>query len=95
MIEFHWPNTPKVEFNARRARPGWTPWGFDVPATSAEPMPSGSALGASDGSLPPRTTPSREIAAAHPLDIPEFLRRTPRRAEPPVSEPVIKARLGQ
>ncbi|MGL3208719.1 MT-A70 family methyltransferase [Bradyrhizobium sp. BR 1433] len=35
IIEFHWPNTPKVEFNARRARPGWTCWGFDAPASSS------------------------------------------------------------
>lgn len=32
IIEFHWPNTPKVEFNARAARPGWAAWGFDAPA---------------------------------------------------------------
>jgi N6-adenosine-specific RNA methylase IME4 len=32
IIEFHWPNLPKVEFNARRARPGWTAWGFDAPS---------------------------------------------------------------
>lgn len=31
IIEFHWPNVPKVEFNARRARPGWQAWGFDAP----------------------------------------------------------------
>lgn len=33
IIEFHWPNVPKVEFNARRQRPGWTAWGFDAPAS--------------------------------------------------------------
>ncbi|WP_456622165.1 MULTISPECIES: MT-A70 family methyltransferase [unclassified Bradyrhizobium] len=37
IIEFHWPTTPKVEFNARRARPGWAAWGFDAP--DAEPSP--------------------------------------------------------
>lgn len=31
IVEFHWPNVPKVEFNARVARPGWTAWGFDAP----------------------------------------------------------------
>jgi N6-adenosine-specific RNA methylase IME4 len=35
IIEFHWPNLPKVEFNARRARPGWTAWGFDAPSGAA------------------------------------------------------------
>ena len=34
IIEFHWPNTPKVEFNARRARPGWRTWGYDAPPQS-------------------------------------------------------------
>lgn len=31
LIEFHWPNVPKVEFNARRRRDGWAAWGFDAP----------------------------------------------------------------
>lgn len=31
IIEFHWPTTPKVEFNARRRREGWAAWGFDAP----------------------------------------------------------------
>jgi N6-adenosine-specific RNA methylase IME4 len=30
-FERHWPNTPKVELNARRARPGWIPWGAEAP----------------------------------------------------------------
>ncbi|MDE2469121.1 MAG: hypothetical protein KGL35_10370, partial [Bradyrhizobium sp.] len=35
IIEFHWPNVPKVEFNARRARAGWFAWGFDAPAEAS------------------------------------------------------------
>jgi N6-adenosine-specific RNA methylase IME4 len=31
-FERHWPTTPKVELNARRARPGWTSWGAEAPA---------------------------------------------------------------
>ncbi|WP_247460200.1 MT-A70 family methyltransferase [Bradyrhizobium sp. 153] len=31
IVEFHWPTTPKVEFNARRRRDGWAAWGFDAP----------------------------------------------------------------
>jgi N6-adenosine-specific RNA methylase IME4 len=31
-FERHWPTTPKAELNARRARPGWTPWGAEAPA---------------------------------------------------------------
>jgi N6-adenosine-specific RNA methylase IME4 len=34
IIEFHWPNTPKVEFNARRRRPGWEAWGWQAPESS-------------------------------------------------------------
>lgn len=40
IIEFHWPNTPKVEFNARRARPGWTCWGFDAPSDAGDSSPT-------------------------------------------------------
>ena len=29
--EFHFPNTPKIELNARRARPGWEAWGLEAP----------------------------------------------------------------
>ncbi|TIP38370.1 MAG: hypothetical protein E5X76_19990 [Mesorhizobium sp.] len=31
-IEKHWPNTPKIELNARQARPGWDRWGFEAEA---------------------------------------------------------------
>lgn len=37
IIEFHWPSTPKVEFNARRRRDGWSAWGFDAPDAEASP----------------------------------------------------------
>jgi N6-adenosine-specific RNA methylase IME4 len=30
--EFHFPNTPKIELNARRARDGWDRWGLEAPA---------------------------------------------------------------
>jgi N6-adenosine-specific RNA methylase IME4 len=32
IIEFHWPDTPKLEFNARRVRPGWATWDLRCPA---------------------------------------------------------------
>ena len=32
IVEYHWPSVPKVEFNARAARPGWERWGFEAPA---------------------------------------------------------------
>jgi N6-adenosine-specific RNA methylase IME4 len=35
-FERHWPTTPKIELNARRARPGWSCWGFGAPAASQD-----------------------------------------------------------
>ncbi len=32
--EFHFPNLPKIELNARRARPGWDSWGLEAPHES-------------------------------------------------------------
>jgi N6-adenosine-specific RNA methylase IME4 len=29
-FERHWPNTPKIELNARRRHPGWDAWGLDL-----------------------------------------------------------------
>jgi N6-adenosine-specific RNA methylase IME4 len=29
--EFHFPTLPKIELNARRARPGWDAWGYEAP----------------------------------------------------------------
>jgi N6-adenosine-specific RNA methylase IME4 len=34
-FERHWPNTPKIELNARRWREGWDAWGFEAPRESA------------------------------------------------------------
>jgi N6-adenosine-specific RNA methylase IME4 len=37
-FERHWPNTPKAELYARRARPGWVAWGAEAPiAEGVEP----------------------------------------------------------
>ena len=30
-FERHWPNTPKIELNARREREGWSFWGDELP----------------------------------------------------------------
>jgi N6-adenosine-specific RNA methylase IME4 len=30
--EYHFPNTPKIELNARRSRTGWIQWGNEAPA---------------------------------------------------------------
>ena len=34
MIEEYFPNLPKIELNARRARPGWDVWGLEAPEGS-------------------------------------------------------------
>lgn len=31
LIEEYFPNLPKIELNARRARPGWSRWGAEAP----------------------------------------------------------------
>jgi N6-adenosine-specific RNA methylase IME4 len=33
MIETYFPNTPKIELNARRARKNWARWGLEAPTT--------------------------------------------------------------
>jgi MT-A70 len=35
-IDRLWPNLPKIELFARRARPGWDRWGADAPVTIGE-----------------------------------------------------------
>ena len=35
LIEAYYPNLPKIELNARRARPGWDVWGLEAPEVSA------------------------------------------------------------
>ncbi|MGC2779765.1 MAG: MT-A70 family methyltransferase [Bradyrhizobium sp.] len=87
IIEFHWPNVPKVEFNARRARPGWALWGNQAPATTGQPMPSGDVPVQLSAEVPARSEAlsrardeDRMPPAPHPLDIPPFLRRTAQRA---------------
>jgi N6-adenosine-specific RNA methylase IME4 len=35
MIEAHFPNVPKIELFARRARPGWDQWGAEAPTAEA------------------------------------------------------------
>jgi N6-adenosine-specific RNA methylase IME4 len=110
IIEFHWPNTPKVEFNARRARPGWTAWGFDAPEIADDgegsravdcPAPAADSVSCGSGivdsnvggppsavietAVPPADRPGCNLqppqTGAHPLDIPEFLRRPIKQAE--------------
>ena len=36
LIEAYFPNLPKIELNARRARPGWDAWGLEAPVESCD-----------------------------------------------------------
>lgn len=36
LIEGYFPTLPKIELNARAARPGWDAWGYEAPAEAAE-----------------------------------------------------------
>lgn len=35
LIEGYFPNLPKIELNARAARPGWDAWGYEAPGQAA------------------------------------------------------------
>jgi N6-adenosine-specific RNA methylase IME4 len=35
LIEAYFPNLPKIEINARKARPGWDNWGLEAPGAAA------------------------------------------------------------
>ena len=62
MIERYFPNLPKIELNARRARKGWDAWGNEAPLPEApEPAPA-----------PRRPAPHEDDS----LELPAFLRRT-------------------
>lgn len=94
VIERYFPSLPKIELNARRARPGWDAWGLDAPqelpgesvdaevrdgAEAAEAR-VGSPLGA-QGTLVVGDTYGKEPSLIDDgLAIPAFLRRKPAEA---------------
>lgn len=39
LIEAYFPNLPKIELNARRARDGWDAWGYEAPAQAEASTP--------------------------------------------------------
>jgi len=48
-IEKHWPNTPKIELNARQERPGWDRWGNESnPVANVGEEANGAIAAASD-----------------------------------------------
>jgi N6-adenosine-specific RNA methylase IME4 len=69
LIETWYPNVPRIELNARVARPGWAVWGDEV-------APEGGA-GATDGGAAGASIPAPAAPPANESDgIPPFLRRT-------------------
>lgn len=91
LIEGYFPNLPRIELNARRARPGWDAWGNEAPEQANGEAGSPSATGATqelseqaNGAdlFDPDTGEIRAPPFMGPrhggdgLDIPYFLRRT-------------------
>lgn len=90
IAEAYFPNIPKIELNARNARPGWTAWGLDAPEASEELPPhdpetgeiietsSSSTVAGGDQASAAERAGSAVLAAKSPdmPEIPLFLRRT-------------------
>jgi N6-adenosine-specific RNA methylase IME4 len=86
MIEFYYPTLPKIELNARRARPGWEAWGYEAPLPPHDPE-TGEIIETVAGDPPNAGDAEPAPAAASPgvgspsdtdgLEIPAFLRRLP------------------
>lgn len=81
LFEKFWPNTPKIELNARKARPGWDAWGNEAPESEPAARPQLTFLPI-EGACCQRDHEAAQLAN-DPLDIPPFLRRqTSREAQP-------------
>lgn len=96
LIEEYYPTLPKIELNARRARAGWDAWGLEAP-DQTEDLPIGNACTpASEAVEPAPVSPPQVCTGAgssfipaptdDELEIPDFLRRTPKVAEQVVAE---------
>jgi N6-adenosine-specific RNA methylase IME4 len=68
LLETYFPNLPKIELNARRARKGWDAWGLEAPESPALPVPPiGSGASAARSSpLPDHDPETGEIIEAQP-----------------------------
>lgn len=63
-IERLWPNLPKIELNARRARPGWDVWGYEAPEPDSQAKADDEAMPTDDATASPGIEPS----ASRPAD---------------------------
>jgi N6-adenosine-specific RNA methylase IME4 len=64
--EYHFPNIPKIELNARRSRPGWRAWGYEAPLQLADDTVSPKLI------TPRATAP---VVDDEIIDLPNILRR--------------------
>jgi N6-adenosine-specific RNA methylase IME4 len=84
-FERHFPHLPKIELNARRARPGWHAWGLEAPAATPTAPLSDDRTNASVNAQPSPESKTESQSPSMPeddgLDIPTFLRR-PLEAQP-------------
>ncbi|WP_173087332.1 MT-A70 family methyltransferase [Devosia sp. 1635] len=76
IIESYYPTLPKIELNARVARPGWVRWGYEAPADESVP---GALAGSSSGVV----AASTDASAAGGVD--------GHASDPAHSHPVAKA----
>jgi N6-adenosine-specific RNA methylase IME4/ParB-like chromosome segregation protein Spo0J len=64
--EFHFPNLPKIELNARRVRPGWERWGNEAP------LPMGDDAETHEAIVPAASAPP--VVDDVVLELPNFLK---------------------
>jgi ParB/RepB/Spo0J family partition protein len=57
LIETYFPTLPKIELNARRARPGWDAWGNEAPIESCDPSTGEITQSEARHATPPAASP--------------------------------------
>ncbi len=82
LIEAYFPNLPKIELNARSARPGWDAWGLEAPVDGdGTPVAHDEQTGEVIDDQPAVIAQPVDAQSPHlnsdVLEIPPFLRRTP------------------
>jgi len=86
LIEHYFPNLPKIELNARRARPGWDAWGLEAPLDHTDEITVPPADGVVAVSTPEPVpedalkvtapeTGTGSLSSDDDLDVPTFLKR--------------------
>lgn len=79
VIERYFPNLPKIELNARRAREGWDCWGYEAPEVACdEPFDPNTGEIATTPAPAPAAPAKSEPKPEDDLSIPPFLLRVPK-----------------